>query len=90
MSDAEYLSGYADGEGDTYNAVRELEERLEEAERIIAELLKHGEHDGPCRNIEGEDFYSPYDSCAIHIRVSKERADAARAFLSVGVREPPE
>lgn len=53
-------------------------EELDRALDIIRDLLKGGEHDGPCDN-EGME---QDDSCSLHVAAGKRRDDLARAFLS--------
>jgi hypothetical protein len=44
---------------------------------MIEDMLRHGEHDGPCHN-EGE---WNDDACTLHVAAGKARDAAARALL---------
>lgn len=52
------------------------------AEAVIRDLLKNGEHEGPCDNEE-----DPYDSCSLHVEAVRKRDQAAREFMGMPPRE---
>lgn len=59
-------------------ACRERDAALREVERLraaLGEMLRGGQHDGPCTN-EGD----PYDSCDLHGEAAERRRAQARAI----------
>lgn len=44
------------------------------------DVLRGGDHDGPCLNYEGQnpDDYEDWDSCALHVRAGIERTERLR------------
>ena len=67
-----------------------MSEREDALEAALRELLRGGEHDGPCINWEDQDpaAYSEYSSCWLHLRASDERRTAARALLETREGKP--
>jgi len=57
-------------------ACRATRTDLNSALTVIEELLKGGEHEGPCTNVD-----DPFDSCELHVEASRAREDRAREFL---------
>lgn len=76
---------------DALDWVGKLTIRNAKLELLLIDLLRAGEHDGPCINYAGQDpdGYNKYDSCWAHSEAGKARAQAARDFLGAAP-VPPE
>jgi hypothetical protein len=56
---------------------------LAESLEVIRELLKYGQHEGPCDN-EPKEHEEAWEApaCTLHLAAHKQRHDAAVAFLA--------
>ncbi len=57
--------------------VAELQLRCDRLRAALVDMLRGGQHEGPCTNEE-----NPWDdACELHLAVARERSEFARALL---------